>query len=190
MLRLKKIAAILFFAVLAFNWFGYRFVIQYLQQQHDRDLETMLDQHEYTDADLISIKAPFSVPYLSGSDQFERWNGEIEIEGIRYKYVKRRFFQDSIELLCLPDYKSARLESAKENFFRFANDLVQHEQSHKTNNNHSPLPSYKNLMSEFCQPVPVWDFGLDPASTPHHARYLLFTQEGFADNQGQPPDCC
>ena len=187
MYDLKKIAAILFVSVLAFNWFGYRFVIGYLENQHQQQLLSQFDNEDYNDADLISIKAPFSLPYAyMKKDQFERWDGQIEINGIQYKYVKRRFFKDSIEILCLPDYKAMALENARDNFFRYANDLLQHQPTKKSNNH--PAPSYKNLLSEYCQQVTEWNFGIESLTYTHHSRYAHYKTADVDDNVGQPPD--
>ena len=58
-----------------------------------------LDQNNYTDADLISIKVPAA--HLSSyvnSKEFQRVDGKIEIEGVQYNYVKRRFSEDSLRI--------------------------------------------------------------------------------------------
>jgi hypothetical protein len=183
-LLLKKIAAILFFSILFVNWFGYRMVIDFLQQQHDRELVANFDDEQYNEADLISVKVYYPLPYLVNSDKFERWDGEINIEGVLYKYVKRRFIHDSVEFLCLPDPKTMRLQTARDNFFRLANDL-----QHNQNKPDQPaIPSFKNLLNDYCEDMPGWDFKLDEVRITHHSFYIPFHTGFYGDGLIQPPD--
>jgi hypothetical protein len=95
----KRIAAILLLIILLFNWVGYEFYTAILQDHADKTMVANLDQNNYTDADLISIKVPAT--HLSSyvnSKEFQRVDGKIEIEGVQYNYVKRRFSEDSLEL--------------------------------------------------------------------------------------------
>jgi hypothetical protein len=72
-----------------------------LLDKADRELETRLDENRYDESQLISIKVPVThLSYYNTSDQFERVDGNIEFGGIQYKYVKRRIFNDSLEVLC------------------------------------------------------------------------------------------
>jgi hypothetical protein len=107
-----------------FNWFGYRILISSMEENAKLKLERQLDETNYDESELISIKVPASnLAYYTNSSLFERIDGQIEIEGIQYKYVKRRLYQDSLELLCIPDQAAMRLQAARFNFFQLVNDL-------------------------------------------------------------------
>src|SRR5205823_4516862 len=54
----KRIAAILLLSLLVFNWVGYEFYTAILQERADKNMVANLDQTNYSDADLISIKVP------------------------------------------------------------------------------------------------------------------------------------
>jgi hypothetical protein len=58
-------------------------------------------------------------------------NGQIDIGGVRYQYVKRRIYGDSLEVLCLPNMALMKLRSASNDFFRRVNDLQQQNQGKK-----------------------------------------------------------
>jgi len=120
----KKIAAILLMGLLFFNWYGYRLLTSWLEVRADNQLEARLDKNSYDESQLISIKVPSThLSYYNSSTQFERIDGQIEIGGIRYKYVKRRLFNDSLELLCIPNQTVMRLQTAKNEFFKGVNDI-------------------------------------------------------------------
>jgi hypothetical protein len=135
--------------VLLFNLCGYRFVINYIQQKQDVKLTAQLDKDEYADADLISIKTALSLPYYNASMEFERVDGSIQINGIEYKYVKRRIINDSLELLCLPNTAKQKLQTAKSDFFKLSNDLQRTDNKKSTNIIKSVVPEYCNALTTY-----------------------------------------
>lgn len=161
-------------------------MIDFFQQEHTRKLEVKFDANDYNEAELISVKMHYPLPYLVNSTDFERWDGEVDIDGIFYKYVKRRFVNDSIEFLCLPDVKSMHLQSARDNFFRLANDLQQGQSGNKSDQ-HS-VPAFKNLLNDYCNEIKSWDFSITKSRLLHHSFYPYFHTTFYGNSPGQPPD--
>lgn len=106
---MKRLTAILLLLIVAFNFYGYRLVIGYLQQSNDSRIEANIDLQKYNDGDLISIKTTLHLPYYNSSPEFERTYGSININGVDYEYVKRRVYHDTLELLCLPNHQKTKL---------------------------------------------------------------------------------
>jgi hypothetical protein len=128
----KRLAAILLMGMLFFNWYGYQLLSSYWQDRAERRLEARLDQNNYDESALISFKIPITtLDYYNSSPVFERVNGQIEIAGVRYQYVKQRIYQGSLEVLCIPNMASMQLKSASNDFFRQVNDLQQQNQGKK-----------------------------------------------------------
>jgi hypothetical protein len=118
--------------VLFFNWYGYQLLSDYWQNCAERRLEASLDQNNYDGSALISFKVPVtSLAYYTNSSGYERVTGQIDINGVRYQYVKRRIFGDSLEVVCLPNITSMKLQTASNDFFRQVNDLQQQNQGKK-----------------------------------------------------------
>ena len=115
-LLLKRLAAILFFVVVLFNFYGYRLVISYMQANSDAALEKQVDKNDYNQAQLITIKTKLDLPYYSSSAEFERAYGTITINGESYQYVSRRIYKDTLELLCLPNEAKTKMQSLKNEF--------------------------------------------------------------------------
>ena len=69
-----------------------------MENKADLQLEARLDDHNYKESDLISFKVSANLPYYINSETYDRVNGEININGVDYKYVKRRIYNDSVEL--------------------------------------------------------------------------------------------
>ena len=139
---LKRITAILFLGMLLFNLFGYRLLVSYLEDQNNSRLEAKLDISEYNESELISFKVSAAhLSYYTNSRPFERVDGQVEINGISYKYVKRRLYNDSIEMLCIPNVVSMQFEYAKDIFFKITNDL-QNTTQNKKSGPHSESKSF------------------------------------------------
>jgi hypothetical protein len=142
----KQLAAILLIAIFLFNLFGYRLLFNYAQQQSDIRLEASFDRNDFNEAELVAIKIPLSLPYLNNQQNFERIDGEITVKGKIYKYVKRKIAEGNLVLLCLPDHNKMSIESAKQDFFKNANDIAQTGNSKKSN---SSKGFFKNLIGEY-----------------------------------------
>jgi len=120
--------------VLFFNWYGYQLLSSYWQNRADRRLEASLDKDNFDESQLISLKIPLTtLSYYNASADFQRVDGQIDINGVHYQYVKKRIYQDSLELLCIPNMAAMKLQTAKNDFFRQVNDLQQQNQGKKSN---------------------------------------------------------
>src|ERR1700691_6119065 len=127
---MRSIGAALLFSILFFNWFGYRLVIALLETQANSQLAAQFDQKAFDDDQLISIKVPVRyLPYYAISSRYERVDGQIEVGGVQYKYVKRRIYHDSLEMLCVPDHATMQLRTTENEFLRFSNDLAREKRS-------------------------------------------------------------
>ena len=113
----------------------------------NQSLETALDKNNYNDEDLISIKKPTNLPYYNNTKDFTRAYGEVEMNGVFYKYVKCRIYNDSLEMLCTPNTSKQQLLNSKDNFTTVVFDLQ--KDTNKKSNNSNKSFSFKKLLSEF-----------------------------------------
>jgi len=143
---LRHAFAILLLLIHAFNNGAYRLVFDHMENKASRQLVQALDQDQYRDDQLIQLKVPLPMPYQTNWADFERYNGEIEVAGVHYNYVKRKVWNDTLILLCIPNQGKMKLNSAKEQFFSLVNDI-------STENRQSPAPSkssgVKTITSEY-----------------------------------------
>jgi hypothetical protein len=115
--------------ILLFNWFGYRVLNDFMQVRSNLQLQSQLDLRHYDETQLTTIKLPATqLAYYNNSAVFERVDGQIEINGVPYQYVKRRIYNDSIELLCIPNRKALDLRLSGEDYFRLINDIQRSQQ--------------------------------------------------------------
>lgn len=134
---MRRLTAISLILIFLFNLVGYRALLQYWEVQENTKLEVKLDQQQYNDEDLVEVKIPIHLPYHSNWNDFERYDGEIDIDGVHYKYVKRKIFNDSLVLLCIPDEIKTKISTARDEFFSLVNDLQKDAGNAKSS--HPPL---------------------------------------------------
>jgi hypothetical protein len=108
----------------------------YFEKEADRQLVSFIKNNHYKESELIAIKIPVSIPYGTNTANFENTEGDIDIDGINYTYVKRRFYKDSLELLCMPNFKKSSIKNAEDAFYKKTNDFVDNRASKKSSNSH------------------------------------------------------
>ncbi|MEO8171851.1 MAG: hypothetical protein ABI581_02165 [Sediminibacterium sp.] len=185
---MKRIAAILLLGILLFNFGGYRLFTNYLENRADSKLVAKLDQNDYNDAELISIKVAANLPYLANSETYERIDGEINIKGITYNYVKRRLYNDSLELLCIPNMVKTGVKRAGNDFYRLANDIATNNSSKKsTDNNHSHLTKFS--VQDFTDDHHsfAWQFRDNDPSANWNQMIFAEMKSDFLDRLDRPP---
>lgn len=143
---MKKLAAIVLLAIFTFNIAGYQLLYNLLASKSDAMLELALDAKHYNDKDLISIKQPTNLPYYNNSKTFQRIDGEVEIDGVKYKYVKCRIYNDSLEMLCIPHVAKMKIDAAENAYAKVANDFQQDNDKKKSG---SPSKSFQKTLSEY-----------------------------------------
>lgn len=183
---LKQAAAILLLILFLFNWFGYRLLSGYLQQQADTKLEAQLDQNQYDASRLIEMRVPLNIPYQINSSDWERYDGNIEINGTHYKYVKRKVENGQLVLLCLPNETRMRLQSARDEFFKLVNDLQQANQSKSAGHGHS----VKNPVTEYWQVINNWNLEAVVIQPDQFTCCnVILPSHPSVTAPAQPPDC-
>ena len=182
----KRTVAILLISILLFNWVGYQLYTAIMEHHADNTMIASLDQNNYSESDLISIKVPaIHLSSYVNSKEFERVDGKVEINGMQYNYVKRRLFNDSLELLCIPNKKATQLKSAKDEFFKLVNDL-QHPGQSKTDQH---AASFKCFNGEYYSDLDQFAIqGQTAVSLKATDHYLLQIPTVFLTRAGQPPD--
>ena len=100
---------------------------------------------------LIEIRVPLNAPYLSdNTTEFQRYDGELELDGVHYKYVKRKVVNGELVLLCLPNKSKTELQNSREEFFKLVNDLNQ------TQNKKSNSSNFKSITTEYKKENNAW----------------------------------
>lgn len=183
---MRKLVAIFMLAIFAFNVAGYQLLYNYMVGKSDATLELALDQNNYNDKDLISIKQPTNLPYYNNSTAFQRIDGEVEMDGIKYKYVKCRIYNDSLEMLCIPNKSKMQIEQSKNDYAKVAHDFQQNDSKEKSG---SPNKSFQKSLSEYEEQSMISiDCGSKLLTTNYVLVKSVFEENSFFTTVEQPPD--
>lgn len=184
---MKKPAAIFLLLIFLFNLGGYRLWYYFEQQRSDMRMAITLDNDEYDESDLVAIRIPLSLPYQTDWKEFERTDGEIELQGKIYKYVKRKVQNGELVLMCIPHHDKMQLNSAREDFFKYANDLAQNNSNKKSE---TPAHNFKGPLSDYYPgDIAVIDYNLLKGHSGFNSQYevgkLIYIPHISPE---QPPD--
>lgn len=130
--------------------------MDYVQQQQRTHFEIKLDNKEYDPSSLIEIRVPVTLPYQTDWKEFERVDGEIEYNGMHYKFVERKLEAGEMIYKCIPDKDKAQMLNARENFFKLVNDLQTQASNKKSGT--APTHSYKTFSFDYCEKLDSWSF--------------------------------
>lgn len=143
---MKQAAAFFLIVLFSFNLVGYRFLFDCMQTYAASQTAALVDSRDYDDAQLKEIKVPINMPYQSNWSSYERFSGQVKIDGHVYQYVKRKVANDTLYLLCIPDVKSQKVEMARVEFFKMTNDL---DPFGHANSDKSAGHAHKNFQSDY-----------------------------------------
>jgi hypothetical protein len=184
---LKKLAAILLTLILLFNLFGYRMVIDLMQQKADTKLEARLDNSDYDDSQLIEIRVAMNMPYQQRYTDFERHYGEIEIDGKSYTYVKRKIEGDMLILKCIANQSKEELKTIKNNLAK-ANSGADMDHSGSSSQQKSFA---KNSLGEYDdQFITKQPIAANTLTASYFTDFDITMPEGVATILHQPPKAC
>ncbi len=126
---MRKSVSIILLLILLFNMIGYRAWFYYAEKKADATMEARIDKDQYDENDLVTLQIPLYSPYQLEQKTFERTNGEVNINGKTFKYVKRKVSDGNLILLCLADNHKTVLKKAKTDYENVTNDLTANNKS-------------------------------------------------------------
>jgi hypothetical protein len=181
---MRKSLSILLLFVLLFNMIGYRAVFYYAEKKSDASLEARLDKELYEENELVTVKIPLFNPYQIEQKTFERVNGEININGKIFKYVKRKVSDGNLILLCIADDHKNVLKKAKSDYENATNDLAPISK----NSGHSGIQKNVNgndYINQYAS-VEVWKSG---SSIHNHTVWIINKiPDPLISSPGKPPE--
>jgi hypothetical protein len=133
-------------AVHLFNLAGYTLLFKYFIQRSDKRLIQQIDNNQYNDSELIEVKIALHTPYVTSWSDYERVDGEVNVNGVYYNYVKRKVHNDTLHLLCLPNKNKTRLNAARIDYANKVQDVP-------TNKDDAGKLTKNPAGSEYDQPV-------------------------------------
>lgn len=184
---MRIFASIFFLFVLLFNSGGYRLLTDYLEHHQNTQLELQLDEKQYDETALIELRVPVNLPYQTDWKEFERVNGEVEYNGIHYKFVERKLQNGEMIYKCIANKGKQLLVNARENFFKLVNDLQTQQSSNKKSS--STNQTIKTFSFDYCEQLKSWTFNaIQNLSSPPSLHRTEAVLHAFVCSPEQPPE--
>ncbi len=175
--------ASVFLIVFLFNLGGYLLMFQYFIYRSDNLVNQRINHNRYKKTELVQMKIPMHTPAVINWPDYEQISGEVQINGFSYNYVGLKVTQDTMYMLCLPNYEKTRLIEADNTFGKQVNDNTQNKKSGNTLPKLTiPVSKYSYQQTEFCFSSPVC---IIPAAGFH---YLASLDQPSLSVSGQPPE--
>lgn len=178
--NMKQVIAICCLLVLCWASIGHRVANAYAQWQSDVALENRLDAGNFSEQELFTIKVPISLPYQVDWQQYQRVDGEIEIDGVVYHYVQQKITNDTMFLQCIPHTAKNNIAAASVKVFESLNDLQSQKQSGKK------IASFKGF-TEF-EEQDIWKVDRFIKQTPTYEEcFTIHYKTPFLYGEIKPP---
>jgi hypothetical protein len=143
-----------------------------------------LDQNNFKNIDLIELKLPLNIPYSIDRKGYERCDGQIELNGVHYNYVKRSVQNDTMYLYCLPNQQKTALSNSKAEYAKQSSDIPSNKKSEQS------TAKQTNILSEYNTRILQYNFSA--LSNNCKSTYSFFknanTSAGFLIKPAQPPE--
>jgi hypothetical protein len=182
---MKKTIAIVLLIIHVFNLAGYHALFAFLQQKASTQIIEQLDNGAYQTADLVEVKIPYPLPYAANWPDYQRFDGEVDINGMHYNYVKRKMSNDTLYLLCIPNREKTKLAAAKNDYFNAVNEVTNPSQEKKSPSNSLQktfgTTEYNNLIENYSLTVPA-----NPFAQVHPSVQPILPNQ-FISSPFQPP---
>lgn len=108
-----RVFAVLLVFIHLLNVIGCYFVFKSLETRHTVEVTERLDEDSYAGSEAITLRIPFSLPYTNSNQKnYERVDGKFKHEGEVYRFVKQKFYRDTLFIVCVKDAKAAELDDS------------------------------------------------------------------------------
>ena len=122
------------------------------------------------------------MPYITNWSNYERVDGEMEVNGIYYNYVKRKVYNDTLYLMCVPNKNKTRLSSARNEYAANTQDAPANQKNAGASfKKHPGSSEYRQPAMQFSIAAPL--MVIAPHNT-HPASHIIHP---YIDEQLRPP---
>jgi hypothetical protein len=109
--------------IFLFNVGGYYIVFWVLRYQSNKNLEAVLDAGTYSNEGTVALKIPINIPYPLQPAEYERSNGEFELNGEYYQLVKQKLENDTLHVVLIKDTHEKKLVKTMTDYANLSNDF-------------------------------------------------------------------
>ncbi len=177
---MRKIVAIFLLFCFALYHFGY-YVAYFsfgLQIENSWSEKIFSASQEGFDERIMEI--PLSIPYMADEEEFRATNTSFQKDGQYYRVIKQRYFNDTLQVVYVPDSAKKNLESTIK---QWVSSLVQDELPDSGSN----TLLGKIFVKDYTQPSNEFDFAFNIINDKHYNGFVFLTYHNQDINLSTPP---
>lgn len=106
---MRRLFGLLLLCLIVLNTVGYYGLLLVVKNQLNRKVLQRIETNANELGGNLILTIPIQLPYSYDSDEYTSSEGEIIYEGEVYRFVKQRFYQDMLYLVCIKDNQSTRI---------------------------------------------------------------------------------
>lgn len=106
---MKRFTTIVLLGLHLFYSGGYMLLFYFLIYQSDRFVEQQISKGYYNVRDLVEIKIPVHIPYGQNWIGYQPVSGQVQLQQGCYNYVKLKITNDTLYVMCVPNYRTTKL---------------------------------------------------------------------------------
>jgi len=126
----KRLIAILLLNVHLFNLGGYQVVFQYFIHQSEIQIVKEIYENKIDATKLVEIKIPVHLPGIKKWDHYVRDNGQLQLKGVYYNYLRYKMAPDTMSFICIANAVKTRLVTANLIIAKEINDVPLSKKGH------------------------------------------------------------
>jgi len=180
---LKRFFAILLLSVHLFSIGGYAFLFQYYIHQADIQVVKKVYDDNITNTKFVEIKIPVHYPKIANWSDYQPVEGEVQLKGIYYSYVRLKMTRDTMYFIGLPSTTQPRLVKTTIIDTKKLNDFPLGKTGHES--------SFKkiNIFSEYNLQAFLYNYSAFGIFLKHSSKPVNIKLDNpFTDSAGKPPN--
>lgn len=179
---MKKLVAIALLSLHLFSLYGNMAVYAYCVYRSDKVFNEQVSKNLYKIDDLVEVKIPVKMPTIENWKDYVYISGQVQLKDNCYNYVKLKMTRDTMYLMCIPNYRTTRLNNQNVIDARNVADVPFNKKDHVPFGKISNLGmfNYTVLQFRFSTPVAI----LKQTTTSTHSDIL----NSFISRPAQPPE--
>lgn len=115
---MRKLLSLLLVLLMFLNVMGYYWILTGMEFHSVQSVESRLNTDNYSEAETITFKFHLAAPYLTNQNDYERAEGQFEYNGEYYHLVKQQYANDTLQLVCIKNHDSKRINTALNDYVK------------------------------------------------------------------------
>ncbi|MCR8556647.1 hypothetical protein KXD93_03295 [Mucilaginibacter sp. BJC16-A38] len=180
---MKRFAAIILLSIHLFNMGGYALLFQYYIHKSDVQMVKQIFDNKIDNKKFIEIKIPVNMPTIQDWTEYEVVQGQINVKGTYYNYVKLKMTRDTTYFICIANTAKTQLVNAKISTSKEINDIPQNKKTHDAAVKKASTLSEYNL-----QAFQYHYHAFETQLKPNNKSVTVRLNDPFIDSPGKPPN--